>query len=87
VVATINFYWASIIEWVAHASLFLSSRLVRIFEAIRSEFNAKTSNPYLVDVISALKLASTNLAQSPSKNRLFVSGFALEIAHYTVFNL
>lgn len=68
----------------AHASLFLSSRVVRIFEAIRAEFNAKTSNPYLVDIISALKLASTNLAQSPSKNRLFICGFALEVAHYTV---
>lgn len=64
--------------------MFLSSRIVRILEAIRSEFNAKTSNPYLVDVISALKLASTSLAQSPTKSRLVICGFALEVAHYTV---
>lgn len=67
-----------------HASLFLSSRIIRILEAIRAEYNAKTSNPYLVDIISALKLASVSLAQSPSKSRLFICGFALEVAHYTV---
>lgn len=43
-------------------------------------------NPCLVDVISAIKLATLCVAKSPTKFRLLACGFALEIGHYQVLS-
>ncbi|KAI6242811.1 hypothetical protein M3Y99_00188800 [Aphelenchoides fujianensis] len=81
----LDFYHPSILEWNLHALLFLSSAAARIFEGVRTELSAKTMNPCLVDVISAIKLATLCVAKSPTKFRLLACGFALEIGHYQKF--
>ncbi|KAI6194393.1 hypothetical protein M3Y96_01119900 [Aphelenchoides besseyi] len=80
--STLDYYWPSILEWNMHALLFLSSAAARIFEGIRTELSAKAMTPYLVDVLSALKIATLCVAKSPTKFRLLACGFAMEIGHY-----
>ncbi|CAD5211962.1 unnamed protein product [Bursaphelenchus okinawaensis] len=80
---TMTYYWNDVIEWIQQAKQYWSKSFVRIIEGIRSVMgNSSKNDPYYLDVLSSLQLASLYVSNSTSKQALMASGMALDMANY-----